>query len=71
MLQGLPALGLDGEAMRGVLREVAELAAYSSIVMGELPQMAQAQAEDLLGEAGLLGTLRSGDSFKFSGLVNR
>jgi hypothetical protein len=71
MSQGLPALGLDGEAMRGVLREVAELAAYSSIVMGELPQMAQAQAEDLLGEAGLLGTLRSGDSFKSSGSVNR
>lgn len=71
MLQGLPALGLDGEAMRGILMEVAELAAYSSIVMGELPQMARAQAEDLLGEAGLLGTLRSGDSLKSSGSVNR
>jgi hypothetical protein len=71
ILQGLPALGFDGEAMRGILMEVAELASYSSIVMGELPQMARAQAEDLLGEAGLLGTLRSGESFKSSGSASR
>ena len=57
-LQGLPALGLEREAMRSILMEVAELAAYSSVVMGELPRMTRAEAEDLLGEAGMLGTLQ-------------
>ena len=46
--------------MRGILAEVAELAASSSIVMGELPGMTRPQAEDLLGEVGMLGTLSSG-----------
>jgi len=59
-LQGLPAMGLDREAMRSILMEVTELAAYSSVVMGELPTMAMSEAEDLLGEAGLLGTLQPG-----------
>ena len=45
--------------MRGILAEVAELAASSSIVMGELPEMTRSQGEDLLGEVGMLGTLSS------------
>ena len=57
-LQGLPAMGLEREAMRNVLMEVAELAAYSSVVVGELPRMTRSEAEDLLGEAGMLGTLQ-------------
>ena len=59
LLQGLPALGIEREGMRGILAEVAELAASSSIVMGELPAMTRPQAEDLLGEVGMLGTLSS------------
>ena len=46
--------------MRGILAEVAELAASSSIVMGELPEMTRAQGEDLLAEVGMLGVLSSG-----------
>ena len=57
-LQGLPAMGLEREAMRSILMEVAELAAYSSVVVGELPRMARSEAEDLLGEAGMLGMLQ-------------
>ena len=57
-LQGLPAMGLEREAMRSILMEVAELAAYSSVIVGELPQMTRSEAEDLLGEAGMLGTLQ-------------
>ncbi len=51
-------MGLEREAMRSILMEVAELAAYSSIVVGELPRMIRSEAEDLLGEAGMLGTLQ-------------
>ena len=57
LLQGLPALGVDREGMRGILVEVAELAASSSIVMGELPEMTRSQGEDMLAEAGMLGML--------------
>ena len=60
LLQGLPALGVDWEGMRAILAEVAELAASSSIVMGELPEMTRAQGEDLLAEMGMLGVLSSG-----------
>ena len=60
LLQGLPALGVDRQGMRGILAEVAELAASSSIVMGELPGMTRPQGEDLLAEVGMLGTLSSG-----------
>ena len=60
LLQGLPALGVDREGMRGILAEVAELAASSSIVMGELPEMTRSQGEDLLAEVGMLGVLSSG-----------
>ena len=60
LLQGLPALGVDWEGMRGILAEVAELAAASSIVMGELPEMTRSQGEDLLAEVGMLGMLSSG-----------
>ena len=42
-------MGLEREAMRSILMEVAELAAYSSIVVGELPRMIRSEAEDLLG----------------------
>lgn len=58
-MQGLPAMGLDREAMRSVLAEMSELAAFSSIVMGELPPMPRSQAENLLGESGLLGNVLS------------
>ena len=44
--------------MQSVLTEVAELAAYGSMVMGELPCMTRAEAEELLGGAGMLGTLQ-------------
>ncbi|CAL5220268.1 g2249 [Coccomyxa viridis] len=57
-LQGLPAMGLEREGMRSILMEVAELAAYSSVVVGELPRMTRSEAEDLLGEAGMLGMLQ-------------
>lgn len=45
--------------MREILRQATELAASSSIMMGELPEMELSHAEDLLGEAGLLATLSS------------
>lgn len=44
--------------MRSILMEVAELAAYSSVVVGELPRMTRPEAEGLLGEAGMLGMLQ-------------
>ena len=51
-------MGLEREGMRSILMEVAELAAYSSVVVGELPRMTRSEAEDLLGEAGMLGMLQ-------------
>lgn len=59
--QGLPALGLDNEAMRRVLADVATCAAYGSTVAGELPAMCQGEAQNLIAEAGLLGQLMSQD----------
>jgi hypothetical protein len=59
MWQGLPALGLDRQAMKGVLTDVANCAAFGSTVAGEVPRMSRAQAEDLLAEFGLLGQIYS------------
>ena len=45
--------------MKGVLTDVANSAAFGSIVAGELPVMSRAQAQDLLAEFGLLGQVYS------------
>jgi len=58
-LQGLPAMGLDRQAMRDIFTDVANLAAYGSIVAGELPEMGKPEAEDLLAEFGFLGQVFS------------
>ncbi|KAK9904038.1 hypothetical protein WJX75_003147 [Coccomyxa subellipsoidea] len=58
-LQGLPALGLDRAAMQTVLTDVANMAAFGSILAGELPVMSRSAAEDLLAEFGFLGRVIS------------
>lgn len=58
-LQGLPALGLDKAAMQNVLTDVANMAAFGSIVVGELPVTSRSAAEDLLAEFGFLGRVIS------------
>ena len=58
-LQGLPALGLDKAAMQNVLTDVANMAAFGSIVVGELPVTSHSAAEDLLAEFGFLGRVIS------------
>ena len=47
--------------MRRVLADVASCAAFGSTVAGELPAMRQAEAQDLIAEAGLLGHLTAQD----------
>ena len=59
VLQGLPALGLDRAAMQTVLTDVANMAAFGSIVAGELPVMSRSAAEDLLAEFGFLARVIS------------
>lgn len=54
-LQGLVAQGLDLAAWRGLLQEVDGMAAFESIVLGELPEAPARDQEDLLAEHGLLG----------------
>jgi hypothetical protein len=58
-LQGLSALGLDRHAIKGLLTDVANSAAFGSIVAGELPHMSRGEAEDLLAEFGMLGKVLS------------
>ncbi|KAK9838883.1 hypothetical protein WJX74_005154 [Apatococcus lobatus] len=54
-LQGLTEMQLSPQLLRQLLADVADNAAFGSMVMGELPGLPLQMAEDLLAEAGMLG----------------
>ncbi|KAF8065520.1 MTS1 [Scenedesmus sp. PABB004] len=57
-LQGLHGLGLGAGALRALLAEVADGAAFHSLLVGELPgPLRRGDAANLLAEAGLLGAV--------------
>lgn len=58
-LQGLASLGLDRAAMQNIFMDVASLAAFGSILVGELPEMSRSEAENVLAEFGFLGRVIS------------
>ncbi|KAG1665995.1 hypothetical protein FOA52_010093 [Chlamydomonas sp. UWO 241] len=53
---GLSALGLRTSQLASLLVDVSSLAAFHSLVLGELPAMERSDADNLLADAGLLGT---------------
>ena len=58
-MQGLEGLGLSIDAIRQLWTQLSMAAAYDSIILGELPTMSRAQADNLLGEHAMLGLVRS------------
>jgi O-methyltransferase involved in polyketide biosynthesis len=59
-LQGLHDQGLGKAQLQAVLSEVADCAAFHSLLVGELPgPISKRDAENLLAEAGLLGAVFS------------
>ncbi|CAL8470654.1 g10196 [Coccomyxa elongata] len=58
-LQGLAGLGLDRAALQNIFTDVASVAAFGSILVGELPVMSRSEAEDVLAEFGFLGRVIS------------
>ncbi|KAK9819621.1 hypothetical protein WJX72_000343 [[Myrmecia] bisecta] len=56
-LQGLSHLSLEAAALHSVFTDIVNLAAFGSIVLGELPPMQRAAAENLLAEYSLLGNV--------------
>ncbi len=58
-MQGLAGLGLDRAALQNIFTDVASVAAYGSILVGELPVMSRSEAEDVLAEFGFLGRVMS------------
>jgi hypothetical protein len=59
-LQGLHGQGLGRQQLQAVLSEVADCAAFHSLLVGEVPgPINKREAENLLAEAGLLGAVFS------------
>ena len=50
-------MGLELENLKSIFTQIANLAANQSLVVGELPALTQFEAENLLGEFGLLGAV--------------
>ena len=57
--QGWQHLGLPLGQQRRLFAEVSSLAAQNSLVFGDLPRLPRRAAEELLAEAGLLGSVIS------------
>ncbi len=55
----MAGLGLDKAALQNIFTDVASLAAFGSILVGELPVMSRSEAEDILAEFGFLGRVIS------------
>ncbi|GBF93628.1 hypothetical protein Rsub_06350 [Raphidocelis subcapitata] len=67
-LQGLRGLGLPRAGVAALLAEVANAAAFHSLVVGELPLAgAASEAENALAEAGLLGAVHAHDGADVGG----
>lgn len=58
VLQGYPAAAPPLSSMQRLLVETTGMAAFGSILTGQLPPMPAQQAANLLGEFGLLGAVR-------------
>jgi hypothetical protein len=59
-LQGLHDQGLGRQQLQALLSEVADCAAFHSLLVGEVPgPISKREAENLLAEAGLLGAVFS------------
>eukprot|EP00195_Chlamydomonas_chlamydogama_P015189 CAMPEP_0202889950 /NCGR_PEP_ID=MMETSP1392-20130828/486_1 /ASSEMBLY_ACC=CAM_ASM_000868 /TAXON_ID=225041 /ORGANISM="Chlamydomonas chlamydogama, Strain SAG 11-48b" /LENGTH=285 /DNA_ID=CAMNT_0049573403 /DNA_START=205 /DNA_END=1059 /DNA_ORIENTATION=- len=57
VLQGLHGLELGVPQLQSILVDVTNLAAFNSLVLGELPGVSKQQADSLLAEFGLLGAV--------------
>ncbi|GAX83986.1 hypothetical protein CEUSTIGMA_g11411.t1 [Chlamydomonas eustigma] len=56
-LQGLSGLGLGVTEVTGLLADITSVAAFNSLVFGELPHMSRDDATNMLADCGLLGAV--------------
>ena len=61
-MQGLSGMGLEDDRLKDVMTQVSMASAFGSVVVGELPPMTKQQANALLADNSLLGSVKPIDS---------